>query len=420
MVNRVLLVAFHYPPVRESSGLQRTLKFSQYLPEFGWEPAVLSAHPRAYVTTGDEQLHEIPAGMPLKRAFAFDTARHFALAGRYPGFLALPDRWAPWWLGAVVSGLALIRQLRPRAIWSTYPIATAHLIGATLARLSGLPWIADMRDSMTEPGYPEEAAKRRWYLRIERWAAERAAKVVFTAPGALRMYAERYPHIPAERWAVIGNGYDEENFTRAAAMASAPPAASGHQLRLVHSGILYPSERDPRPFFAALAELRRRGVIDAANLRIVLRATGHDALHREHVAAAGIADLVEFAPSIPYEAALAEMLAADGLLLFQAANCNHQIPAKLYEYLRAGRPVFALTDRAGDTATTLLQAGIDTLVPLDDATAIAQGLERFVARVRDGSAPAVTPAAAAAYSRYARTRELAVLLDEVTSGRPLR
>jgi hypothetical protein len=47
MVKRVLMIAFHYPPMHGSSGIQRTLKFSQYLPRSGWEPIILSAHPRA-------------------------------------------------------------------------------------------------------------------------------------------------------------------------------------------------------------------------------------------------------------------------------------------------------------------------------------------------------------------------------------
>ncbi len=410
-MRRVLLIAFHYPPLRESSGIQRTLKFSRYLPEFGWEPAVLTAHPRAYASVGAEQLGEIPSGMPLVRAFALDSTRHLALAGRYARATALPDPWASWWLGGVAQGLALVRRFRPELIWSTYPIATAHAIGATLARLTGLPWVADMRDSMTEPGYPADPAKRRAYLAIERRAAMRAARVVFTTPGARRMYAERYPEVPDSRWAVIENGYDEENFARAG--AGVPPAPGSRPLTLVHSGILYPSERDPRPFFAALAALKRRGVVDAGRLRVVLRASGHDALHRSHIEAAGIADLVELAPSIAYERALAEMLAADGLLLLQAANCNHQIPAKLYEYLRAGRPIFALTDPAGDTAATLRANGLDGIVRLDDAGEIATGFERFLGAIEAGTAPRVSTEAAARHSRRGRSAELARLFDAV-------
>ena len=95
MVNkRVLMIAYHYPPMRGSSGIQRTLKFSHYLPQSGWGPVMLSAHPRAYANPGDDQMGDIPSSVPVTRAFALDTARHLAIGGRYAGFMALPDRWA--------------------------------------------------------------------------------------------------------------------------------------------------------------------------------------------------------------------------------------------------------------------------------------------------------------------------------------
>ena len=413
---RVLLVAYHYPPCTGSSGIQRALTFSRYLPECGWDPIVLSAHPRAYEQSAPDQLKDIPAGVPVHRAFALDTKRHLSVRGRYPGFAALPDRWAAWAFGAIPAGLRLVRRYRPRAIWSTYPIATAHRIGYWLHRWTGLPWIADFRDSMTEEGYPSDPKQFRAFKKIERRAMEHAAKVVFTTPGAVRMYQERYPSVPRDRFVVLPNGYDEAPFAEAERDLPARPA--GRPLTLVHSGILYPSERDPRPFFDALAELKRTGAVDAKSLRIVLRATGHDGVHAPEIAKRGIEDLIALEPQVPYREALKEMLLADGLLLFQASNCNHQVPAKVYEYFRARRPVLALTDARGDTAAVLRDAGIDTIVPLDDAAAIARGLTAFLAQARAGTAPLVPAGEVERHSRRGRTGELAELL--ASSSAPSR
>jgi glycosyltransferase involved in cell wall biosynthesis len=230
------------------------------------------------------------------------------------------------------------------------------------------------------------------------------------------MYAERYPEVPAHRWAIIPNGYDEDNFADAlrAAEAGGSAADEGGPLRLVHAGALYPSERDPLPFFRALSRLQQAGRLGPGRLRVVLRATGHDDHYRESLAELGLTDLVELAPGLPYAEALAEMVAADGLLLFQAANCNHQIPAKLYEYLRAQRPILALTDPAGDTATTLRDVGVDTLVPLDDTEAIERGLAVFLDALYDGEAPVAALPDVQRYSRRAGAARLAELFDEVT------
>jgi hypothetical protein len=415
MVNkRVLMIAYHYPPMRGSSGIQRTLKFSQYLPQSGWAPVVLSAHPRAYVNPGADQLGDIPASVPVTRAFALDTARHLAFRGRYASFMALPDRWVSWCLGAIPAGWRLIRRHRPDVIWSTYPIASAHLVGLALRRLTGLPWVADLRDPMTDVSYPEDKLTRRAYLWIERQTVRHCTVAVCTTPGAIVTYHKRFPDIPRERFRLIENAYDEENFTQAELELQRQPAApSGGPLTLVHSGVIYPSERDPVPLFQALAALQQQGLIDGARLRIVLRATGHDdylaGLIREH----GIEAMVQLAPHVPYRTALMEMLTADGLLILQATNCNHQVPAKLYEYLRARRPILGLTDPDGDTAATLRQAGIGTIAPLDGRDAIIAMLPRFLEQVRSGTAPLASAATIAAHSRRARTEQLARLLDEV-------
>src|SRR5215212_6559377 len=141
------MIAYHFPPSAGSSGIQRTLRFAHHLPKFGWDPLILTAHPRAYDRTSDDQLKDVN-GAVVERAFALDSAKHLSIGGHYPRFAAQPDRWISWWLGAVPKGLAMIRKYRPEVIWSTYPIATAHKIGHTLQRLSGLPWIADFRDPM--------------------------------------------------------------------------------------------------------------------------------------------------------------------------------------------------------------------------------------------------------------------------------
>jgi glycosyltransferase involved in cell wall biosynthesis len=427
LVKRVLMIAYHFPPMSASSGFQRTLRFSEYLPEFGWLPSVLTAHPRAYPGRLPEagKAAQAPGALdaPVRRAFALDSAKHLSLFGRYPQWLCTPDRWWSWWLGAVPAGLAMIRERKPDVLWSTYPIATAHAIGHTLHKITGIPWVADFRDPMAQDGYPPEPAVHRAFERIERNTLEKCARAVFTTRGARGMYAARYPDLPAERLVVIENGYDEAAFEAAAAGkpgaqrvqgdTGAQPAR-GRPLVLVHSGTVYESERDPRAFFAALSELKKSGRIGPQTLKIVLRATGCDDWLRAILESLRIDDIVSLEPPVGYREALAEMLAADGLLVLQAANCNYQVPAKLYEYLRARRPILALTDAAGDTAQTLADAGIDTIAPLDSQPEIAAQLLRFLDLVRQARAPLADSSRIAAASRRARTAELAEQLEAVS------
>jgi glycosyltransferase involved in cell wall biosynthesis len=349
----------------------------------------------------------VPAQVQVVRAFALVAAGNLAIRGRFAARLALPDRWISWWPDAVRRGVRLLREHRADAIFSTYPIATAHVIGSSLARRSGLPWIADFRDPMAQDGYPPDPATWTRFKQIEQDAFARAGACTFTTPSAARTYRARYPGSHA-RVEVIENGYDEEAFAAAERELGTPVPLQDGVLTLVHSGIVYPEERDPRQLFAALAMLKAGGT-DGRRLRVRFRAPVHEAmlagLAREH----GVADMVEVLRAVGYREALAEMLRADGLLVLQAANCNEQVPAKLYEYLRARRPIIALTDAAGDTAAVLRRAGIAHTAGLDDAPAIAALLASFVRGRHDGLRP--DEAAVHGASRLARTEALARLLD---------
>jgi hypothetical protein len=388
------------------------LRFAAHLPSFGWQPIVLTAHPRAFETTSADLLPDIGEQTRVIVAQAWDAQKHFAVRGWYPDFVGRPDRWWSWWWGAVPAGLKAIRSYKPEAIWSTYPIATAHSIGVTLSRLSGVPLVADFRDPMAQDDYPPEPAKRRSFLRVERATIATARYSTFTSKSAVQVYEQRYPALRA-RMRLLENGYDESAF--AGVQSAAAPLNPG-KLTLLHSGIVYPSERDPSRLFEALARLRaaRPALVERIMLRF--RASVHEQLLHELATRYGVADLVEISPPVGYRAAIAEMCRADALLVLQANNCNAQIPAKLYEYLRARRPMIVLADPSGDTAASASLAGLRGVAALEDAAGIAALLERFAADPKQVDFQADSAAVAGA-SRFERTRQLAALLEEASGGR---
>lgn len=408
----VLMVAFHFPPLAGSSGIQRTLRFVQHLPMLGWQPIVLTAHPRAYEATANDLLPEIPAGTVVERAFALDSARHLSIGGRYPGFLGRPDRWRPWALAAVRSGLRLIETYRPEVLWSTYPIATAHLIAHRLHQLTGVPLVADFRDPMAQHGYPEDRRTRQSFLDIEGSMARDAARLVFVTPGARALYRSRYDTIDPNRFALIENGFYEDAFAAAESGIDEAPLHAG-RFTLLHSGIVYPSERDPSALFAALGRLRGAGRISADTLKIRFRAPVHAELLRRLASESGTDDIIEVLPGIGYRQALEEMLRADGLMIMQGANCNEQIPAKLYEYLRACRPILGLADPAGDTAQTMRRAGVVHIARLEDTQQIEAALRAYLSQSVAGQPRAAPHPQLSTLSRHARAVELAALLDGV-------
>lgn len=420
-MKRVLMIAFHYPPAL-ASGTHRALSFTRDLPEFGWEPIVLTTRAQAHERIDPAQEEEIPPDIRVQRVFALDAGRHLAIRGRYARLTAWPDRWSSWYPGAVIQGLRLILKHRPQVIWSTYPIPTTLLIARTLHRLTGIPWVADLRDPLVTGQHPTDPALKRTFANLERKTIQRCTRIAVTTPGLHRFLSTRYPEIPAEKWEIILNGYDERIFRRCDAL-SRPLLPNPEPLTLVHGGTLYTGgdERNPGAFLNVLAELRRLGAIgspdengpECIGLRIILRATAHDEIIQAMIRKRGLSDMVVTAPALPYLQAIQEMFQVDGLLLFQGEGFDHLIPAKLFEYLRARRPILALTGQHGDSARILRQAGLESITSLNDETALQAALVPFLKHLRAGTPQLPDPTVVAGFSRRLQAHKLATLFDQL-------
>jgi glycosyltransferase involved in cell wall biosynthesis len=339
-----LFVAFHYPPEASSSGVLRTLKYTRYLGDHGWRITVLTLNRRAYDVQDPGLESQIPASVRVVRTSFVDVKRHLSLRGVYPGSLAVPDRWIGWWPWAVREGRRVMRMDPVDLVYSTSPHATAHLVALALVRSARVPWVADFRDPWyEEPPEPGTPRVVHWAGRhLERRVVRRAARVVASTEQLRDALAARYRAEPREKFCAIANGYDEEDFESGPVLDG--PTAS--ELLILHAGSVNPTFRDPRPLFVAVREAARRGALDISNIRFRFLGAGpfgESAEMTQAVETAGLTGRVEFHPRVPYERALVEQASAGLLLLLQAsADTADLVPAKLFEYLRAGRPVLAL------------------------------------------------------------------------------
>jgi len=175
--------------------------------------------------------------------------------------------------------------------------------------------------------------------------------------------------------------------------------------------LLYHDGRNPVPFFEALAALKTSGVLRDGDVEIVLRACGSEARYAADLRRLGLERMVTLAPPVSNHDALREQAQADALLLFQGRKFDRQIPAKAYEYLRIGRPIFALVSESGDTATLLRETGAATMVAMDDADAVRGQFARFISELRDGRASTMDRTMVRRYSRFEGAATLAGLLD---------
>ncbi len=415
-MKRVLMVAYHFPPEASSSGVLRTLKFGKYLPSFGWTPHILTLCESAYRVRDEQLLAQIPPTAVIHRVRGFDATRHLAIQGRYPAALTVPDRFVSWLPFGAAKGLGVIRSMGIHALYSTSPLPTAHLIAAVLRTRTGIPWIADFRDPWIEEGlYPRPGSLRNWVeRRLERIVISQADRITVTTPLFREELARRYPQLPPEKIRVVFNGYDEEDFEG----IKATPRTD--RFEILHAGLVTPDYRDPRPLLDAVASLIGGGHLPADDVRVAFLGGGPylDApAFRQVLQQRGLDRVVDVTGRVSYEESLVRMGQASVLLLLQASDDTRSlIPAKAFEYLRAGRPLLALTSD-GMTAELLRTTGRGIVVPPGNSESIARVLLDLYAQHRDTDRhDTVADPGKVDISRYERrflTGELAHLLDEV-------
>lgn len=408
----VLIVAYHYPPEGGSSGVLRTLKFSKYLRAYGWVPHVLTLRETAYPVRDEGLSAQIPAEVVIHRTRGFDVASRLSMRGRYPGFLAVPDRFVSWLPFAVATGLGVIRSNRVDVLYSTSPQPTAHLIAVALKALTGIPWVADFRDPWIEDGlYPRPGSLRAIIeSRLERMVINQADRITVTTPLFRQEVLRRYPELPPEKVRVLFNGYDEEDFERI------KETIRTDRFEILHTGLVTFDYRDPRPFLKAVAALINAGRLPRAGVRVTFLGAGRyleSPSFREFVNGLGLPTVVEILPRVSYGESLRRLFQASVLLLLQASDDTRAlIPAKAFEYLRAGRPILALT-REGATADLIMAIRAGIVACPDDMEGMERALLDLYARRSSREVASTEFHGFAQYERKKLTGELALLFEEV-------
>lgn len=405
----VLLIAFHFPPYAASTGRMRTLSLVRHLPTLGWTPVVLTARQHAYDAVNEKTLAEIPATATVLRARGFDIKQRLSFKGRYVGWMATPDRWNSWCIGALYTGWKALKRYRPDLIWATFPLPSAVLAGYWLHKMTRLPLVLDCRDPMTYEDRAEGGHWRHRVLRyIERRAVHAASAITLTTPGACRLYQQRYPELPADKFRVIANGVEDSTLP--------PPimhTTSNAPITLLHSGLIDLGYRDPSALLAAIARLVSQGEWPAT-ARVMFRAPANTALLQNLIERHQVQTWVQIGGLIGHAEALTEMSAATGLLLLQGKPCNNQIPAKAYEYLACQRPILALCHADGDTHQLLTQNWqVPYVADMESTDAIATLLRRFLQDHQQGTLHVPAQELVAQHSRRARVQEMTALFDEV-------
>lgn len=445
-MKKILLIAYHYHPDLQV-GAQRTIKYVKYLPEYGWQPHVLTVNPKYYPQRDDTPLgFECPVFRTNKWPVPDDIyrgiKRHLtpsvpnpaeyhrtsptSESGRpasekevpwFKKFLnslsGTPDGQSGWYMPGVLAARRLIKEHRYDAIYSSGPPQTCHLIGYTAHRWTGVPWVADFRDPWLYPkGRDSFVLKwsKNFDVRYEARLAKSASLVVTTTDEWRDHLKRLYSPILDDKCFTIINGFDEDDF-------DAPPANHSESdpgtATFLYAGNLY-AGRDPSAMLQAGGELVTEGFIKPGE--VVFHFYGNNDIDMDRIdeitSRYGIQSMIKFRPPVAREAYLKLLRQSDVLVLIQAASGKVHIPAKAFEYLGTGNAILTLTTE-GATKNFMSRFDHVSIAALENKDDIKVAIRKLMGQLRDSSEASDKGQQLGAITKRNLTKEFAQHLDRI-------
>lgn len=346
----LLVLAYYYPPVNESGAL-RPARFCKYLPQFGYHPVVITAAPATDSANPVPGVYHASVDDHPDRA----AVKKLSLMRALQRILPYTDKveWAP---KVIAAASQICRHTNMTAVVSTSPPIATHLAALWLKRRHKLLWIADFRDPLVGNPYRNRWHGRPYDAMLERCIVSQADAVIMNTDAALRAMQRRYPR-SNDKFRLIWNGYDAEDD-----YSPRPIPPRNHKV-LVHVGSIY-GGRHPGQLVDSLARLLERGHLTPTEFR--LRLVGVIELDMPWIANSAFASLVEYGcieysnEVVPRSEAHREMAEADYLLLLDvnALGSGLQVPGKIFEYIRIGRPILAFTPGGSPAERMLGHSGV--------------------------------------------------------------
>ncbi len=416
-MKRLLLMTYDFPP-RGASGVFRMAKFARYLPEWNWQPVVVTAagagpHP------DPQLLNELPSGIEILRVAG---GRH---RGAQLGDISLQPKQS--WRSRVRPWIVPDPQLGwvPAAVWRAWrrlqagdiqlimtsgPPFSTHLIGLALKQFAPqVPWLMDIRDPWSEAPNQRLLIPYKLNRLLERRCLQVADHVTVVTDGMRRLMTERLG-IAAERITTITNGFDggDINPKGTRRRATSGPLC----IRYVGSIVGLRAEA-AQGFFDALEQLQATGT-GRRDLRVQFIGAFAPVIH---AAAARVPELVDVLSYVSHAEAVERMATADVLLLVLTDDLEGRImhTSKLFEYLALGRPILNIAPH-GEVSDLIAASGVGSSVRPADVSGIVGTLRSLMERHQAGQLadPLIDPAWLKRFERCELAGQLAQLLNGLT------
>jgi len=356
---RILLCTYLYSPAGSPRNI-RWDNFVKILSARGWEIDVLTIQPGIDCTEYDENFHLPPNRVRIIRTYA---------GFFYP---RLTIGWLPF---GFLKGFSLLKACRYDLLISVSLPFVANMICFFLKKIFHLPWIADFGDPWVfNPTFLEarkvEKTEIDIRIKIEANILKNMEKIIVTTEETKNLYLSKYTFLQSDTIKVIPQGYSPEEYDKIEAEKSS-------KFRLVYTGVFYRDIRNPSSFFQALQKLN----LPPEEMEVLL--IGNIAEEFKTMASSMNLKGVQFLPQVAHNRAIALQKGAS-VLLFLGNKGALQLPAKIFEYLAARRPIIAIKMDDKDLATPLIERLQRGIIVKNDPQKIADTLYEIYRLWKEG------------------------------------
>jgi len=423
-MKKVLIITYYWPP-SGGAGVQRWLKFAKYLPEFGWQPVILTVDPEyASYPQRDESLQsEVDPNCLVYTTKSFELYTIYKLiSGKkevpYGGFaneskegllqkaskfirgnFLLPDPRKGWNKYALKKAIELIKEFNIDTVVTTSPPHSTQLIGLKLKQQFNIRWIADLRDPWTDIYYYNQfkhtALARKTDKTYERKVVENADLLITVSEDVKRIFAEKSSLPVAAKTVVIPNGFDEDDFR----LIQIPTET---KKIITYSGTISEAY-DVDCLLEALSRLD-----EGLKSQILIRFVGKvlSSIVQQFRSTGLEIELVGY---VDHPKSIEYLFRSDLLLLVLPKVKNNRgiLTGKFFEYLASQKPILAIGPIDGDLAKIIQETECGKLFDYEDS----EGMHQFIQETLANPVKVSNTERMKSYSRKQLTGKIAQILE---------
>lgn len=396
-MKKVLIITYYWPPMG-GGGVQRWLKTTKYLRDFGWEPVIFTTENGEASVTDETMLAEISQNIETLRVPIWEPfSLYKKLLGKNknekiaPGFgqeskgnsslqklsvwvrgnVFIPDARMFWIKPSTKFLINYLKVNKIDAIISTGPPHSTHLIAYNITKKYKIPWVADFRDPWTNIDFYHKLMLTNWADKKHRKLEQKVLKNATELVTVSWSWAKDFEKLVDRKINVITNGFDPEDFKDIA------NPELDTKFTITHAGSLN-EDRNPIILWKVLSDLIKD--VEGFKNDLEIKFIGQvDVSAQQEIKQYNLENNYTRTHHLPHHLVIKELIKSQLLLLplNDVPNIDGVVPGKLYEYLGAKRPIICIGKTNGDSAKIILESKAGIVVDFNDYDGLKININQY-------------------------------------------